>query len=82
MEDAAVAQAKREHENSTIDPSTEIQASRPDWVIGLDVQVVDFLSGDTVAAVLEGFTTEVTVSVAEFNPGTPHGNGSVRLVRL
>jgi len=43
--------------------------SQADWVIGLDVHVVDFLSGYTVAGVLMNFTPgEVTVSVDEIMP--------------
>lgn len=66
MEKAAVAQAERELQIAIIEPESEILPSRPDWAIGLDVEVVDLLSGYTVAGMLEGFTTgEVTVSVAE-----------------
>jgi PilZ domain len=69
MENAAVVQAQQEQWNAIIDPAAETQVSRPDWVIGLDVQVVDVLSGYTVAGVLEGFTTgEVTVAVDELTP--------------
>lgn len=37
-----------------------------DWAFGLEVQVVDFLSGHTVSGALEGFTPgEVTISLSE-----------------
>lgn len=69
MENAAVAQTEQELDNVLIEPGMEVQPSRPDWVIGLDVHVVDFLSGYTVAGVLEGFTTgEVTVAIGESIP--------------
>jgi hypothetical protein len=45
------------------------ESSQPDWVIGLNVHVVDFLSGYTVTGVLMNFTPgEVTVSVDEIIP--------------
>lgn len=69
MQAAVVEQTEQMPENAVVDPQSEMQASRADWVIGLDVQVVDFLSGYTVAGVLEGFTTgEVTVAISESIP--------------
>jgi hypothetical protein len=69
MENTTVVHAEQERENAIVEPASEIQAKRPDWVIGLDVQLVDFLSGYTVAGVLEGFTTgEVTVAIDEVIP--------------
>jgi hypothetical protein len=66
MGNAAVVRAEAEHEYAMVQPESEIQVSPPDWVIGLEVQVVDFLSGYTVAGRLQGFTTgEVKVVVDE-----------------
>lgn len=69
MPDAAVAQEHHTSEHVLPDEGSAGEPSRPDWVIGLEVQVVDFLSGYTVAGVLESFTTgEVTVAIGELIP--------------
>lgn len=51
-----------------VDRSTDAgpDAVSHDWKLGLEVQVIDFLSGYTIPGILEGFTPgEVTVSLPE-----------------
>jgi len=55
--------------DTVIEGERGAESSKADWVIGLTVHVVDFLSGYTVAGALAGFTPgEVTVFVDELIP--------------